>query len=296
MFRTLMLCLEARIEWYIPVDHAIVPWFLERTSLIFNSSGVGPDGVIAWAKPRGRGFNQPMLGFGEQVLYKLPSKGQISNTDGMTSNVYRLCTFHGVAYAGSLYKLPESERWAAEVFAGIKTTPLSVRERPEPYVTFKEPAEAAGSAGYSIPAGARKLRIDQSDLDNYGYTDKYPQCEHAKKYGESRSGGNHSDACRARITECLRDTEACRRRLNEQEFRQARSAVDRDEQFDRRYTQEEQVEIVRACDRAVDAALPRNRAVFTGSQSSGSGQGSLDDPARRASVNAQNDRDLRAAS
>ena len=190
-----------------------------------------------------------MLGFGEQVLYELPSKGPMSNPDGnigtkplqgtyvghsLTSNVYRLYTPDGVAEARSLRRRPESERWSSEVLASIKTTPWSVRERPETSVTFKEPAEAAGPAGDSTPAGARKLRINQSDLDNYGYTDRCPQCEHANKYGKIRAGGNHSDACRARITECLRDTVAGRRRQNEQEFREARSAVDRDEHLDRR--------------------------------------------------------------
>ena len=94
-------------------------------------------------------------------------------------------------------------------------------------MTFKEPAEIAGPAGDAIPSGARKLRINQSDLDNYGYTDRCPQCEHAKKYSKIRQGGNHSNACRAWITECIRDTEAGRRRLKEQEFREAQAAVRR---------------------------------------------------------------------
>ena len=82
MFRTLKLCLEARIERYISVHPAIIPWLLEHASLIFNTSGIGLDGFTAWAIARGRGFNQPMLGFGEQVLYKLLSKGPMSNPDG----------------------------------------------------------------------------------------------------------------------------------------------------------------------------------------------------------------------
>ena len=138
-----------------------------------------------------------MLGFGEQVLYKLSSKGPMSNPDGnmgrkwlqgtyvghsKTSNVYRRCTPDEVAEARSLRRRPASERWAAEVLAGINTTPWSVRERPELSVTFKEPAEAAGPTGDSVPVGARKLRINQWDLHNYGYTDRCPQCEHAKKY------------------------------------------------------------------------------------------------------------------
>ena len=65
MFRTLKLCLEARVERYIPVNHAIVPWLLEHARLTLNNSGVGPEGFTAWARARGRGFNQPMLGFGE---------------------------------------------------------------------------------------------------------------------------------------------------------------------------------------------------------------------------------------
>ena len=99
----------------------------------------------------------------------------------MTSNVYRLGTPDRVAEARSLRRRPESERWAAEVLAGIKTTPWSVRERPEPSVTFKEPTEAVGTAGDSTPAGARRLCINQSDLGNYGYTDRCRQCEHVKK-------------------------------------------------------------------------------------------------------------------
>ena len=96
---------------------------------------------------------------------------------------------------------------------GIKTMLWSVRECPEPFVTFKEPSEQTGSAGDAVPTGVRKLRINQSDLDKYGYTDRFPQCEHARKHGKILLIGNHSDACRARITNCIRDTEAGRRRL-----------------------------------------------------------------------------------
>ena len=93
-----------------------------------------------------------MLGFGESVQYKLPSKRPDSKPDGnmgtkwlqgtyvghsLTSNVYSLCTPDGVAEARSLCRRPESERWVAETLAGIKTTPWSIRERPEPSVTFK---------------------------------------------------------------------------------------------------------------------------------------------------------------
>ena len=78
----------------------------------------------------------------------------------LTSNVYSLCAPDGLAEARSLCRRPESERWVAEISAGIQATPWSIRELPEPSVTLKEPAESAGPVGDAIPAGACKLRIN----------------------------------------------------------------------------------------------------------------------------------------
>ena len=86
-----------------------------------------------------------------------------------------------------------------------------------------------------------------------------------------------------------------RRRLNEQEFKEDRAAVDRDDYVDKRRAQDARVEVVCARERAADAAVPRDRAVLAGGRGSCSGQGALGDPERRASVDAQNDRDMRAA-
>ena len=36
MFRTIRLCLEARIGRTIPVDHAVIPWLLEHACLLIN--------------------------------------------------------------------------------------------------------------------------------------------------------------------------------------------------------------------------------------------------------------------
>jgi hypothetical protein len=75
MFRTLRLCLEARLNRRIPVDHAVIPWLLEHACLLINVKTRGADGHTGWARARGRNFAQKLLGFGEQVLYKLPVKG-----------------------------------------------------------------------------------------------------------------------------------------------------------------------------------------------------------------------------
>ena len=67
MFRTLRLCLEARIDRRIPVDHALIPWLLAHTCVLINVTTRGADGLTGWARARGRNFAQKFIGFGEKV-------------------------------------------------------------------------------------------------------------------------------------------------------------------------------------------------------------------------------------
>ena len=69
MFRTLKLCLEARLGKYVPVNHALVPWLLEHTCILLNAKSRGPDVLTSWERIKGRLFGQPVLGFAEYVLY-----------------------------------------------------------------------------------------------------------------------------------------------------------------------------------------------------------------------------------
>ena len=75
LLRTMKLCLEARIDKFVLIDHALVPWLLQHVCLLLNARARGSDGLTPWARVRGRPFNQRFLCFGEVVLYKLPSKG-----------------------------------------------------------------------------------------------------------------------------------------------------------------------------------------------------------------------------
>ena len=44
MFRTLQLCLEARLNKYLPVNHPITAWLPEHTSMLINARARGSDG------------------------------------------------------------------------------------------------------------------------------------------------------------------------------------------------------------------------------------------------------------
>ena len=57
----------------------------------------------------------------------------------------------------------------------------------------------------------RRFKIQRADLegdDGVGFTDHCPQCDHIERYGESRGGITHSEACRARIMDELVKTPA----------------------------------------------------------------------------------------
>ena len=82
MFRMLELSLEHQIEKHIPIGHALVPWLVEHTAPLLNVKARGQDGFTSWARVRGRPFSRQPLCYAEQVLYKLPSKGPLSQPVG----------------------------------------------------------------------------------------------------------------------------------------------------------------------------------------------------------------------
>ena len=73
--RTIKMCLEQRVDRYIPVAHPVVEWMLEHACLLVNALVRGEDGITAWERTRGRPFSQQLIGFGEVVLYRYPTKG-----------------------------------------------------------------------------------------------------------------------------------------------------------------------------------------------------------------------------
>ncbi len=242
IFRTLKLCLEARIGKYVPVAHAVVSWLLEHSALMLNIKSRGPDGITAWCRARGRPFGQKLLGFGEMVLYKLPSKGPQSKPDGnmgtrmlegvflgynRSSNTYIIGTVDGITLARSITRMPEPDRWSDKVLSELKATPWSEREKPTVTVRFQQAAAEDNSAPPgAAPAPPRRFRINASDLKTYGYTDGCPQCGHSERYGRPRAGGQHSTRCRDRILEEIGKTEVGKRRLEEYEERVTRAMVD----------------------------------------------------------------------
>ena len=58
LFRTLKLCLEARIGHYVQVNHSLVPWLLQHTCTLLNARARGSDGLTARECTKGTAFNK----------------------------------------------------------------------------------------------------------------------------------------------------------------------------------------------------------------------------------------------
>ncbi len=247
LFRTLKLCLESRIDQFITVGHPVVPWLLEHTCMILNTRHRGEDGLTAWARVRGRAFNQKLVGFGEAVLYKLPMKGPHHDPDGnmgtrwrealfvgyhRASNVYVLIGEEGVVAARSLMRRPAANRWSAERVMSIKATPWSERERTELKVRLEE-APAPEKTSDLAPANPRRFRINKKDLEEHGYTDGCVQCDHIMRYGLNKAGVNHSDRCRTRMITEIGRTELGQQRLSAWSDRVDRAIAEQIEHADK---------------------------------------------------------------
>ena len=190
MFRTLKLCLEARLQKYMPINHAVTPWLLEHVSMIINSRCRGSDGMTPWQRLKGRNFRQMILGFGENILYKLPSKGPRSQPDGnmgtrwlegtflgysKSSNTYIIATEDGITTARSLYRRPMANRWNHEKVAAIAATPWSIRDKPVPAQLADNAEATTEQTEPPQPAPIpHAFRIAYQDLVEHGFTRDLP--------------------------------------------------------------------------------------------------------------------------
>ena len=250
MFRTIKLCLEDRIDKAIPFDHALTSWMIEHASLVVNAMSKGEDGITPWHRARGRPFRQPLLGFGESVLYKFPPKGPRHAPEGnmgplgaegiflglhRSTNSYLVATNDGgCVHARSVTRRPEQDRWDAQALADVCQLPRDSRDRGEAARRpFDGPSEDRGPTAESTrPAPVRRMRINKSDLVRYGFHRDCPQCEHIQKYGHAQPGRPHTDACRKQLEEAMAETEDGRERLKAYEESLTRSMAEHVERSD----------------------------------------------------------------
>ena len=244
-FRTMKLCLEQRIDKTVSVDHPLISWIMEHASLLLNVMVKGHDGLTPWMRIRGRSWSQPLVGIGEEVLYRYPSKGPKHHPDGnvgalgaegtflgysRTSNTFLVADANGQVIATrSITRRAEQDRWNAESMARVQALPQEAMLRtPTARVRFADGAsDMQPTADAATPAAARDMRISKQDLEEYGYDSECPQCKSVIQYGKTRPGIRHTPQCRAKIRAAMSKTDIGRERIRLNDERIDRSIAER---------------------------------------------------------------------
>ena len=216
-FRTMRSCLQRRLGKLIPVAHPVSAWLLEHCCMLNNALLKTDDGLTPWIRARGRPFNKNLVGFCEQVLWKLPLKGPQHDAAGnMTarwaqgiflgysreSNTYIIGVGSVVTTTRAMMRRPIQNRWEADKVGQVVVTPwLKTREAmaSEPQVTFRESDEKLDEFPDRPAALPRRFKILRSDLEMVGYSKACEQCNHVLRYGSAKPGLQHTDTCRARV-------------------------------------------------------------------------------------------------
>ena len=154
-----------------------------------------------WQRVRGSPFSQQFVGFGEAVLYRYTGKGPQHQPDGNTgalgaeglfmgyniySNTFRIVGGSGQAASGSMTRMSNAERWNAEALARVRVAPgTSYVPVNRGQVRFADLATATAPTSENVKASSlRTLRINQSDLEEFGYYATCPQCTHVQRHGK----------------------------------------------------------------------------------------------------------------
>ena len=243
LFRTLRSCLQSRIGRKVEVDHPLMAWLIEHTSILRCAMVRGDDGMTPWNKCRGRPFNMATLCFGERCHFKLPTKGPFKEKRGnmneiqedgiflgysTVSNEYVYANAKGICTSRSVTRRPEDERWSIEMLASLRATPANRHEHRGQGRGLEAPNEEAPAVqpAERIPVRAFKIMKRYLENPNVGYTPGCEQCEYIRRHGSGRPGITHNETCRERVMARMAETEEGREIVEATEQRITRALAD----------------------------------------------------------------------
>ena len=222
--RVLKSDLETRWGVAIPAASAAIPWMMEWAAFLLNRYEVGHDGKTAYERCKGKPARTPGIAFGEAVLWRrklvggalgkltsLWEEGVFLGIKGRTGELV-VGDARGVWKTRTVQRRPYEERWraaSAAMIVGVpwRTSAEDEKQDGEQLEIIQVPEGGGGSAGGAmrgVESGPvpRRGKILRSDLQVHGYT---AGCEGCKAALAGRPARAHSEACRKRMEEALRD-------------------------------------------------------------------------------------------
>ena len=213
-FRTLKLALEGRIKHRLPSSHPVTAWLVEHTAWVLNKFHLGLDGRTAYGRLHGREGRDRVCEFGETVMWFVPKKirskldqrwrygvflgralGSDQNFIGVKSGE--------VVWARAIVRVVPNIRWSSDRISQIHVSPMEfkigsldhIEETVDPHAHPQPEVEPPEDSRQT-----RRLRIVDSDVRKYGFTDSCPRCQALRtNRGAHARGLRHNEECREHV-------------------------------------------------------------------------------------------------
>ena len=235
--RVLKLALERNMKEKIGVEHPCFPWLVEHAADILTKFVVGRDGMTGWERLKGRKYGGLLFEFGTKVLHRVQQKpvgGEMGARwlpavwlgERFATDEHVVAMEDGtVVRTGAVREFP-GDVFDKELLDKIIGMPWDPRgsgheqggaDREQPRAGDVSQAPVVEPTPMAEP-NVRRLVITHEIIKKVGYTDECLKCSQLRR-GE-KSDKAHSEECRTRVENLMRDHPELSAKLREAEERQ----------------------------------------------------------------------------
>ena len=203
-------------------------------------------------------------------------EGRYLGHHGRTGSLL-VMTEQGVLRGTGARREPEDKRWSLEKWTSLKGFPWDVAPRAaaqrleKPLVSGAD-AESLPSAQGPVrvlPGQERRMYVTKADIEKFGPTDECQACTMIQMGGTATIA--HTNACRLRIAECLRESDEGRERLKQ--HRRKRKQREEQPEDAKKRREPEEVPAASSDDPAGSRHAPAAMDLPAGSAAGGPSQG-----------------------
>ena len=303
--RVMLDALEARVgQSCRGSGTAALAWLIEHASVLWNRYAVSSDGKTAYERLRGKKSRVLGVEFGEKVHWRraIPS-GQRNNKLGSVwmDGVYLVHkTLSGESIVGNkegvfrtrtIRRVPVEDRWRFELIQEVAGVPWKCSpQSDEAEQVVQDAVQPSPSDSPVMPPepphvvckeeAPWRLYVKTDLLKQIGYT---PGCPGCRALQTRRTRVGHSDECRKRAVDAMKDTAIGRERIT--------AAKRREDEFLARAFQESDEKLIKRARSAEDSNADKPNTVVPGDGGAGNGIVASPQDASMSTVPADNNVD-----
>ena len=234
--RVLRAGLQGRLGLVMKSSHPVMTWLVQHAADCISKYQVSEDGKTAYERLKGKPFSRAVVEFGEKIHYKKSGKGQKEHkieskwNEGYFLGFYWrtseaiVGTHDGAIRAGTIRRVGGHRRWDAEGLEAVRGVPWKwdpdADEVPDKLLVRMLSDEEKKSLERPVPESGPKniyrVRLKRDDFIEKGFTGGCPGCQAIL---EGRPARGHTEACRKRMEELMKNTPDGQDRLKRQRDR-----------------------------------------------------------------------------